>query len=533
MRLRRDVTGPRPSWLLLAAGLAIGALFAVPTAYLVLRTGELGAWGSVVTDTDNLRALGHTLVLALASACSATIIGTALAWLLVRTDVPGRRIARVLAPLPLVFPSFVAAAALVAAFAPGGLIPSLLEPLGVSATPQVRGFTGAWLVLTLFTYPYVYLPVAARLATMPPSLEESALLLGRGNLTVFRTVVLPQASTAIWAGALLVFLYAVSDFGAVDLMRYPALTREIFQSKLVPGKWVPLSLLLALVAAAIVALERAAGRRRHQAPVAASDRAARQVTLGRWRWAGLAFIVVVLGNSLVGPLAVLGHWAGRGLLDPVERSTALAAGVGGLWAPMGRTAVVSLAAAAVAVVVVFPVALLTARHRSRTGAIANAAVVGGFALPGLVVALALGAAVLQSVRPLYQTLPVLILAYTVHFGAQSTRAAQVAVAAVPARLDDAARMLGASRWRRFRTVHLPLMRPGLLAGGGLVMLSVMKELPATLLLSPPNFSTLATRVWNATESGQLAQVGVASVLLVAISGSMTWVLVIRRADRLD
>jgi iron(III) transport system permease protein len=165
--------------------------------------------------------------------------------------------------------------------------------------------------------------------------------------------------------------------------------------------------------------------------------------------------------------------------------------------------------------------------------VTNAVVVGGFALPGLVIALALVFWVLGAdfVSALYQTLPVLIFAYVIHFGAQAMRASQVAVGGVPSRLDDAARMLGAGRARRFRTVDLPLMLPGLAAGAGLVLLSTMKELPATLLLSPPNFETLATRIWSANESNYFAQVGLASLLLLALSGALTWVLVVRRAEQ--
>jgi iron(III) transport system permease protein len=160
-------------------------------------------------------------------------------------------------------------------------------------------------------------------------------------------------------------------------------------------------------------------------------------------------------------------------------------------------------------------------------------IVGGFALPGLVVALALAFWTLQAPWPLaalYQTQALLVFAYVVHFGSQALRAAQVAVAAVPGRLDDAARTLGAGRLRRLRTVELPLAAPGLLAGAGLVLLSTMKELPATLLLAPPGFETLATRIWNATEDAFLADASLAALFLLLLSGVLTWFLVVRRGD---
>jgi iron(III) transport system permease protein len=113
------------------------------------------------------------------------------------------------------------------------------------------------------------------------------------------------------------------------------------------------------------------------------------------------------------------------------------------------------------------------------------------------------------------------------------RASEVAVDAVPRRLEEAARALGAGRWRRFRTVELPIMLPGLAAGGGLVLLSVMKELPATLLLAPIGVETLALRIWSATAEGFFAQAGIAALVLVALSAVLTWFLTIRRMESLS
>jgi iron(III) transport system permease protein len=173
-----------------------------------------------------------------------------------------------------------------------------------------------------------------------------------------------------------------------------------------------------------------------------------------------------------------------------------------------------------------------ARYRSRVGGAINAAVVGGFGLPGLVIALALIAWSLSNdvLAQLYQGYSLLIVAYVVHFGAQALRGAQVSVASVPRRMVDAGRMLGASRSRVVRTVELPLMAPGLAAGGGLVLLSVMKELPVTLLLSPIGTETLATSTWSSYNESQLGQAGVSALVLLATSAVLTWLLVLRRTD---
>ncbi|MGH9120064.1 MAG: ABC transporter permease [Acidimicrobiales bacterium] len=514
---------------LLVAGLFVSILFAAPFAYLIVKNaGFVSEVVDVFTAGSAVGPLLRTLVLATAVSLSAAVLGTAIAWLTIRTDLPGRRLLAVAAPLPLVFPSFVGAAALQAAVAPNGMLEELVPALA-GRLPNVDGLTGAWLVLTLFTYPYVYLPVAARLGGLPRSLEESARMLGRRPGAVFRTVVLPQAGSAIWAGALLVFLYTVSDYGAVAALRYNTLTVEIFSSGIYnEPKAAGLGLLLAAVALTVVIAERAAATRRPRLE-AGRGRGSLLVPLGRWRWPAGCVVVVVLANALFGPLSVLGYWAWRGLTR-----TGQAGPASDLVVPTANTAAIGVSTAIITVAIVLPVAYLTVRYRSRVGDVANALVVGGFALPGLVIALALVRWVLDAplLGGLYQTLPVLLAAYVIHFGSQAMRAAQVAAGTVPARLDDAARVLGAGRWRRLRTVELPIMLPGLLAGAGLVLLSTMKELPATLLLRPTSIDTLAVHIWSAREAARWADTGLASIVLVALSAVLTWLLVARRVERL-
>ena len=524
--------GERPSLVLLAVVAVVGVLFSAPFVYVLWRNLELGTdLGAVVWDADTLHPLRRSLWLGGTVAVSSAIVGTALAWLTIRTDLPGRRLWRIIAPLPLVFPSFVGATALLAGFATGGLLEQVLAPLGVDALPDIRGFRGAWLVLTLFTYPYVYLPVAARLSGLSPSLEESARLLGRSPWVVFRTVVLPQTASAIWAGALLVFLYAISDFGAVALLGYDTLTEQIYADRLFDQpRAMGLSLVLGTVAIVVVAAERALDRRRQQLEVTRL-RQPLTVPLGRWTRPAWLAVAGFLGNALIGPVAVLGFWAWRGFTTDVE-SIGLSVDLGALAGPTVNSARAGLLTAVVAVAVVLPVAWASARHRNRGAGVANAMVVAGFALPGVVTALSLVFWAIDAplISAWYQTVPLLIVAYVLHFGAQATRAARVAVEAAPRRMGDAAATLGAGRVRRFTSVELPLMLPGLLAGAGLVMLSTMKELPATLLLAPVGCETLATEIWGSGDAGALAQGALASLVLVALSAVLTWAVVLRRID---
>ena len=172
----------------------MAAPFAAPLAYLLVRTLQEGGFWSTVTDRALLAPLARSLVLASAVALAAATVGTLAAWLVARTDLPGRRVLRLLLPLPLVLPSFIGAFALIAAFATGGIVERALSPVGLGGLPRVEGFLGAFIVLTLLTYPYVYLPVAARLRQLPPAMEESSRLLGRGPAATFRAVVLPAGA---------------------------------------------------------------------------------------------------------------------------------------------------------------------------------------------------------------------------------------------------------------------------------------------------------------------------------------------------
>ena len=389
-------------------------------------------------------------------------------------------------------------------------------------------------MLTLLSYPYVYLPVVARFSGLPPTLEESARALGRSPFQVFRTIVLPQSRGAITAGTLLVFLYAVSDFGAVSLMRYDTLTRRIDATRLFDRTTsITLSLLLGVVALTIVVVERLVSRRRARLEVSASGRSSLRIRLGPWHAPATLFVATLLGVALLAPVAVLTGWTLRGVTGP-SRAGGPSIEMGDLATPLWNTTVISVIAALVTVVVVLPVAYLTVRHRSRVGGVANAVVVSGFALPGWSSRSrsCSGCSRAVPVAFLYQTYPLLVFAYVVHFGAQALRTSQGTVAGIPTRTEDAARSLGAGRIRRLRTIELPLMRPGLVAAGGLVLLSVMKELPATLLLAPIGFETLATRIWTGTQDGFLARAGSSSLVLVVASGCLTWFLTIRRIDRI-
>lgn len=505
-----------------AVAVAIGAAFAVPFVYLTARAlGDLSGTWDVISSGTALAPLWRTIQLAVLVSVSSAILGSGTAWLVERTDLPGRRVWRVLLPLPLVIPSFLGAAALLNAFNTGGFLD---EVLGLQGLPDLRGLGGATVVLSALSYPYVFLPVAARLRSLNASLEESARMLGRRPTQVFREVVLPQIAPAVLAGSVLVFLYSISDFGGVQFVRYDTLTRAIYESSLLDRVTAnSLGLLLGVIALGVAAGERRLARRM-ASPATITGRPSRPVPLRWWKGPALLAVIGVGAFGLGGPVSVLTWWVVRG-----ARNGQSLTGRDPLGPAVGASLTVGLLAAAVAVVVVLPIAYAGARRGSRASGVASAIVTAGFALPGLVTALAM---VTWSIgTPLYQSLTLLVMAHTVHFGAQALRGSQVAVDAVPVRYDEAARLLGARRVRRFLRIDLPLLLPGLAAAAGLVLLSVIKELPMTLLLRPLDLEPLAFWIWDAAQNASFARLGFAGLVLVTMSGFLTGVLVLRPAAR--
>lgn len=505
-------------------GLVIGFVFAGPAGFVVWRTLRLGG------DLEDVLGevpgpLWRTIQLSALVSITAALVGTGLAWLTVRTDLPIRRFWRIALVLPLVLPSFVGAAAFIAGLAPGGIIHDAFELVGFTPPRRFRGLGASWLVLSAFTYPYVLLPVSARLASLRQSLDESSRLLGLSSSASFVRVTLPQLRSAILGGGLLVFLYTLSEFGAVQLLGFDTLTRVIYSTRQTNRALSFTSASVVLVLAlAVVSLERSQ-RGRATPDERASDTVALPVALGWRTLPALAACASVLTVGLIVPLLSLGVWARRGL-------AAGRVSVGELVDPAITTATVAVIAAVLAVVAVLPIALATTRRPHPISDLSAVSVIGGFAIPGLVIALALAALTLNTpiLDRFYQTTTLLVCAYVIHFGSQALASTEAAVRAVPDGLRESSRLLEASPIRRVLRIDVPLMRPGLVAGGGLVMLSTVKELPATLLLSPIGFSTLSTEIWSSYEEGFYAATGLAALALVAVSATLTWLLVLRRSD---
>ena len=490
------------------------ALVLLPLVYLVVRAAEAesSSW-RLIMRWRTVSLLLHTIGLAVAVTVTATAIGVVFAWLAVRSDLPGRRVWATLFALPLVIPSYVGAFTLLSAFGPTGLLQQALEPLGVQRLPDITGFWGAFLALTLFTYPYVYLVAAAGIRGMDPSFEEAGRVSGRTRLAVFRRVTLPLLRPSIGAGALLVSLYTLHDFGAVSLMRYPTFTQAIFLQYKAAFDRTPaaiLSLILAALALLVVAAERRArGRARYFRSGAGSARPLRPVPLGRWRWPAVAMAAGVVALALVVPVGMLVYLLVRGLAVGTPLNLTITAA--------GASALVLGAGACMALVAAAPIALLGARYPGRVSRSMEQLSYVGYALPGLVVALAFVFFASSYMPVVYQSIPLLVIAYVVMFLPQTGEPLRAGLLQLTPRMEEAAQTLGRRRGRILRSIVLPLVARPALAGCALVFLTAMKELPATLLLRPTGFETLSTRVWTSASAGLYSRAAVPALLLMAVS----------------
>ena len=519
---RRTIDAP-----LVLIGLAalVAAAMALPPVYLLVRVASdrSEAW-DLITSASTVRAVWRTSLLAAAVTASAAAIAVPAAWLTVRSDLPLRRLWAVLLALPLAFPSYVGAFAFVAALGPRGMLQDVLEPLGVGSLPEIYGFGGAWLALTLFTFPYVLLPVRTALRGIDSSLDEASRGLGKGRVTTFLRVTLPQLRPAIAAGGLLVALYTLSDFGAVSILRFDSLTRVIYlryTASFDRSAAASLALILVALALVVVSLEGATrGRARYH--VAQGRGAAAPVRLGAWRWPALAACGAVVALSLVLPASVILYWLVRGLTEGQSLGFVREAAVNSVYA--------SALAAGVAVVAALPVALLAARRPGPLSGLLERATYAGFALPGITIALALVFFASNYALPLYQTLALLVFAYVVRFLPQAVGACRATLLQINPATEEAARGLGRGPARVFATITMPQMLPGMSAGAALVFLTAIKELPATLLLSPIGFDTLATEIWSASREALFAQAALPALILVVVSAAAMMLMLPRERE---
>jgi iron(III) transport system permease protein len=535
--LRRTVRAEHVVLVVAAAALLV--LVVLPLVSLVWGSVSQGGRPTLAHFREALssrlyvQALRNSLVLGLWTAVLSVLVGLPLAWAVSRSNTPGRRFLHLTALVSYVTPPYLTAIAFVYLFSPNAGLANrfLREVLGVPAlTFNIFSMTGLVLVTVLHTFPFVYLLAASALESVDASLEESARILGSGRWRTALTITAPLVAPAVLSGALVAFVNAIALFGSQAIIGLPARlftlpTRiyALFDHPPQYGLACAVSLIFVALTVLALALQRRYLARRSYVTIGGKGSRPARVDLGLGRW------VVFGGGLVVFTVAVLAPYL-----------TLLAVSVSKSWGlqfwqnltlqhyrfvlldyDVTRRAIVNslLLAAGTATATVFLGSLIgwldlrTTLWGRRALDYASLVPLG---LPGIVVAVALIQFWLRTPLPIYGTLVIILLAYTGRYVPLAVRAANAAFRQVDASLEETARITGAGWLRTFRSVTLPLARPGLFAGWILVFVPALQELSASILLFSSSSITLAVAVYNLYETGYREPVAALAIVTMLI-----------------
>jgi len=498
---------------------AVFALLVISPMFWLLwqaTTTEFGRAVDLMFSPVTARITLNSIVLMVSVTVASILIGVPLALLTTRTDLPYPRFWTIVAALPLVIPSYIGAIAFVSMFGSGGQIESVFG----MQIPRIQGLWGSVFIITLYTYPYVFLTTRASLISMDSSLVDAARSLNHSPAEAFRRVTFPIIRPGIAAGALLAALYSISDFGTPAFMQANVFTSRIY------GEFnnfaVEYAALLALQLVAIVAIvlviEAGIGR---DEDTSGGGTSGAMFRLGYWKWPAMGSVAAIGVVTLVVPVAIFVRWM---IFSQGRRIPSLE------FDPMFALNSVYLAALAALVACVFavPVAYYSGRTNSLVSRVLERATYVGFAVPGVVIGLALVFIGIRTVPSIYrQGVWLLVFGYVVRFLPQAVGTVRSSVLQVDDETIEASRTLNAGRIETFRRITLPLIAPGMVAGAVLVFLTTMKELPMTLMLQPIGMNTLVIKVWEAHNALAYRYAAIPALLLILISG-ITMVVLLRQ-----
>ncbi|RON56493.1 ABC transporter permease [Pseudomonas frederiksbergensis] len=513
---------------------AIAALVLLPLSVLFFswQTIDQQIW-SHLWDTQMPRLLGNTLTLVVGVGIGVTLLGVSLAWLTSLCEFPGRRWLDWALMLPFAIPAYVLAFVFVGLLDFAGPVQTLMREWFGSGLrlPRVRSTGGVILVLVLVFYPYVYLLARTAFLAQGKGLMEAARVLGQSPWQAFWRVALPMARPAIGAGVALALMETLADFGAVSVFNFDTFTTAIYKtwygffSLSTAAQLASLLLLVVMVVLYGERRARGANRASNERPrVKALYHLHGFKALAATGWCGLVFAC-----AFVIPMLQLVVWFWqRGRFDLDERYAGL------IIHTLYLGGMAALITVSVALLLAFARRLAPTRVIRSGVSLANL----GYALPGSVLAVSIMLAFSyldrELVVPLWGkplllgSLSALIVAYLVRFIAVAYGPLESSLARIRPSLPEAARSLGVSGPRLFFKVYLPLLLPGTLSAALLVFVDVLKEMPATLLMRPFGWDTLAVRIFEMTSEGEWARASLPALTLVLV-GLLPVIGLIRRS----
>jgi iron(III) transport system permease protein len=528
-----------PVWI--AAALALLVLMGLPLGWLAALSVEgdggptLAHYRQVLADPALRKALWNTLVLAVWVGIASLAVGAPLAWLTARTDVPGKGLIRSLVMASFVTPPFLGAFAWVMLAGPNaGLLNRLWRGLTGAEQALVNIFSmpGLVFVVTIYTFPYVYIMIANTLALIASDLEEAAAVLGAGRLAVARTVTLPMVAPALASGFILAALQALALFGSPAILALPAgfhtITTQIWAFFHFPPKVemaAAFSIPLLLATALLLLVQKRVLGRRGYAAVGGKGGQRRVIPLGAWRYPALAGCLAVMACAIFLPYGVLAKAAlSRAWAQPLTRDNLTLANFSFTFFEYSatRAAIVNtlelgvmtacVGAGLVALLAYIANRRLVPGHQA-VAFLALAPVV----IPGVVLAVGLFIAYTRPPLVLYGTLWILFIAYLTKEMPVGYAQSEATLRSIPPELEDAGRILGAGRLRVLRDITAPLARSGLIAAWCFIFIGVIRELSASIILFTPATRVMSVVIFDLKEEGQFGAIAVLGLVMLALT----------------
>lgn len=490
----------------------------LPVSYLFIAGFSIDDIQQLFSFPTTLPDIARTIGLTLSVSVLSVLLGVAAATLVVRTDIPGRKLLTVLFAMPLAVPGFVSAYAAYSA-----------NLVFLPRADLVTNFAGATPVLSLTLYPYVFLPSVIALRNTDPAQEEVARSLGTSSAAVFGRVVVPQLRPALAGGVLIVALHVLSEYGAMVQLRQRTLTTTIMAEMIDYGDYSSarsISVLLAVFSFGVLLANRVFSGR--TVPGSVGSQSVRPPSRWRLRRAKPAMLVaaLLLPALALGPTTLMTM---RGLASPRRSAVVHWPDV---FVAMGSTLSYAGWAALFATILAFPVSWWVSRRPSVGSHLTERSIWVAHSIPNAILALALVFLATRLLPGMYKTAALLVLAYVILYLPLAVSNQRVGMQAALVKYDDIAASLGSGSLRRFYRVSLPLALPGVVTGALLVGLDASKELTTTLMLLPYNSKTLATGLWSTTNGESLDFTAAAPyTLMLVILGSVPVFLIVRRTLR--
>jgi iron(III) transport system permease protein len=530
--------------ILAAFALVLCALIVLPLSWLVYysftdRTGAftLDNFARLATDPTFIDPLITTVILAISSALVCGAVAAPMGWLIARTDMPLRRTIRALVTASFVTPPFLGAIAWELLAAPNsGLLNQLYRSV-TGAEPDEHLFNiyslpGLIFVISCYTFPYVFVLVANALDRIPGDLEDASAILGGRTWTTARRVTVPLALPALLAGLLVAFLQAMTLFGSPAILALPAgfhtMTTKIwslFQYPPKPELAAAAALPLLVLTVVLLRAEHVIRGRRGYSVVGGRHGDPRLVRLGALRWAALAFCFVVLLNPIFLPYAALLNAAFARVASQflsfdnftLHNISFVFFELSATKLAFKNTFLLGVAAATIGTVLALVIAYLTTRqavpgHRA-LGFLATAPV----AIPGIVLGVGLFLSYTRPPFVLYGTLWILLIAFVTISLPAAYQQLQAAFRTVHPELEDASRILGATRLRALREITAPLLRTGVIATWCFIFVGVIRELSAAIMLFTSETKVVSVLIFDLNESGDLGAIAVLGIIMLAIT----------------